>query len=320
MHKPDELQCPICASALTRSGREFSLEELMSLWKPIIFSRETIEEHKKQSEYTQLYVCANCQFETFFPKIIGTPAFYIALQEDTADKYYVEEKWDFEEAIKDVQSATSVIEIGCGPGVFLEKARQAGGRVVGVEYNQRALEIARNKGLTVYEANDPNQEQLKDQFDIAFSFHVLEHVPDPVAFVEDMLKWVKPGGKIGLSVPNMDGPVQYINPCVSNMPPHHATRWKLKTFVALSEKLGLRVERFGYEPLAERDYYYYSNYAVSHWLSKVLPERLLQLVQRLTAYFFKLIFRILALVDKQTISSLKGQSIYVLLSKPESRR
>jgi 2-polyprenyl-3-methyl-5-hydroxy-6-metoxy-1,4-benzoquinol methylase len=318
LQKPAEQICPICASMLVRRGREFSLDELFSLWKLVEFSNKAIEEHKKQSGYTQLYVCAVCKLEIFLPQIIGMPDFYIELQNDTSGSYYVGEKWDFQEALKDAKLGGSVIEIGCGPGVFLDRVQQIAEQVVGIEYNQRALVVARNKGLTVYEADDNELDCLKGRFDTAFSFHVLEHVSNPVEFIQDMLAWIKPGGKICLSVPNMGGPVKYISPCVSNMPPHHATRWHLKTFRALSEKLGLRVIRFSYEPLVKRDYYYYSSFAVSHWLSNMLPARYLKMVQVFAANSFELIFRILAIFNKTTIRSLKGQSLYVVLSKSEN--
>ena len=278
--------CPICAGTLTCSGRAYSLDELLALWKPATFSNETIDEHKKQSGSTQLYICPGCQFEIFLPQIIGSPNFYVELHNATSGSYYVDDKWDFQEALLDAQLAKSIVEIGCGPGMFLEKAQRTVGQVVG----------------------------------IAFSFHVLEHVSDPVAFVQLMLAWVKPGGKVGISVPNMDGPIKYIDPCVSNMPPHHATRWTLKTFLALSVKLGLKVERFSFEPLAECDHYYYSNYAVKHWLSKIRPKRLMHIAQALPAHYIESIFRMLAAVDKRTFRGLKGQSIYVVLSKPESRQ
>lgn len=319
MDESVEQICPICASTLTRSGREFYLSELFAWWKSVEFSKETIEDHKKQSEYTQLYICSNCELEIFLPQIIGTPNFYVELQNDTSGSYYIEDKWDFQEAVRDAIFADSVLEIGCGPGVFLDKVQQIVRYVVGIEYNQHALGIAREKGLTVHGADDLELESLQGKFDIAFSFHVLEHVSNPVEFIQEMLSWLKPGGKIGLSVPNMDGPVKYINPCVSNMPPHHATRWKLKTFQSMAEKLGLRVERFSYEPLVARDHYYYSTFAVKHWLSNMVPKRFLQFAQTIAAYSFQLVFRMLAMFDRRTIRSLKGQSLYVLLSKPESR-
>jgi SAM-dependent methyltransferase len=266
-----------------------------------------------------LYICPKCKLGIYFPQIIGSPGFYIELQKETSDSYYVDEKWDFKEALNDVKAAKKIIEIGCGPGVFLKNTAQYVDQAVGVEYNKLALEIARNKGLSVFNLED-DLADLKGQFDAAFSFHVLEHVSDPVVFIQEMLAWVKPGGKIGISVPNMDGPVKYINPCVSNMPPHHATLWKLKTFQALAAKLDLEIERVAYEPLVARDYYYYSSFWLRQsFLVKLIPARFLPLLQETTSKLFNLLFVLLAKFNKEEFGLLNGQSIYVLMSKPENR-
>jgi SAM-dependent methyltransferase len=313
MKKIDDCKCPVCANALTRSGQEFSLDELLALWKPVTFSKETIEEHKKQSEYTQLYTCPKCKLGIYFPQIIGTSSFYVDLLKDDLTYVYSEEKWDFSEALKDAKGCRSAVEIGCGPGNFLEKLKLNVEEVYGTEYNERALKIARSKGLTIFGMEAKESAQLKGTCDLAFSFHVLEHVPDPVAFVQEMLSWIKPGGKIGISVPNMDGPVKYINPCVSNMPPHHSTHWRLQTFKVLAERLGLELERVAYEPLSVEAHYYYSNYWVESFFSgNSFLMRRLRLISRKA---FSLFFKALSIFGKDSTSLLRGQSIYVLLSK-----
>ena len=166
---------------------------------------------------------------------------------------------------------------------------------------------------SLIEIDDKNVAKMKGQFDAAFSFHVLEHVAEPVKFIQELISWIKPGGKIGISVPNQDGPIKYIKPCIQNMPPHHATRWYLKTFETISEKFSLKIERIAYEPLISRDYYYYSTYWANH---KFSGKSLLMKLFRFTVNkLFYLFFEILSIFGKNSIVSLKGQSIYVLLSR-----
>lgn len=319
MKTTEARQCPICAGALIGRGRSYAVEELFAMWQPVRFTQATLDEHKLQSGTTRLYACPKCGLEIFFPQIIATPGFYDALQKGTASAYYADEKWDFNVALPDANAAAAIIEIGCGPGVFLDKARRHADQAVGIETNPQALAAARQKGLRVSDRADDLGE-FRGRFDAAFSFHVLEHVPDPVAFVREMLAWVKPEGKIGISVPNMDGPIRHVVPCVSNMPPHHATRWKLKTLAALAAKLGLVVERAAFEPLIARDHYYYS----SHWTrnspaAKILPRKWLPILQRVVAGAFAGWFRLLAKFDKRECSLLKGQSMYVLLARPRGK-
>ena len=96
-----------------------------------------------------------------------------------------------------------------------------------------------------------------------------------------------------------DGSIKYINPCVSNMPPHHATRWNLETFRALASKLELVIERVEYESLIARDHYY-STYWVKHCFpAKIFSQRLLLIFQGITARFFDRLFKLLAIFNKK---------------------
>jgi SAM-dependent methyltransferase len=265
-HGNQVAECPVCGRQLSKSDVSYSVDELFALWSPIKFSAQTIEDHRRQSPSTTLHVCSHCRLEIFLPPIIGTPQFYVegynlsGAQGQSAFGYS-DDKWDFNEAIKDVESDHSVIEIGCGPGNFLTKVRPYVKRVVGAEYNAAAMNQARSKGLSVVPFNETFS-SYKGEFDRVYAFHVLEHVEAPLELLARFLTLLKPGGKIGISVPNQDGPIAFIHPCIHNMPPHHATRWRLRTFETAAERLGMRIERVSYEPLLLQNHAYYSKYWV----------------------------------------------------------
>lgn len=307
-------RCPVCGGALQPEGRRYTLDELLELWAPIRFSPGTVEEHRRQSGHTRLHSCRRCGFGAFIPPIIGTPAFYAELQDSPHAPYYVEDKWDFDEALADAGGCGSLVEVGCGPGAFLEKAAPRVPKPYGVEYNVEALEAARRKGLRVFGIGEDVSAAV-GQVDAAFSFHVLEHVNDPVGFLRGLCVLVRPGGRIGISVPNMDGPVRHIVPCASNMPPHHATHWRARTLEALGQRVGLRVERTAFEPLCARDHYYYSYYGIR----TLFPERSFRFraAHALASRAFDAAFRILSAFGRKTAPLLKGQSLYMLFAKSD---
>lgn len=312
--------CPVCGTPLTRIGREISTDELFGLWaSQHRFTREVVAEHVAQSESTSLHACPACGLEIFLPQIIGTPAFYESLIDDPAAEYYVPDKWDFTEALKDAAGCRSAIELGCGPGFFLQQLTRVVPDACGTEFNSRALAQARSKGLTVFGANEA-PEGHRGTFDAVFSFHVLEHVASPMAFLRELVSWVRPGGIIGVSVPDADGPLRFIEPCIQNMPPHHATRWRRSTFQHAADGLGLALRRVALEPLILRDHYYYSTY----WVQRRWPKatRLHGRIRRLLGWSlppaFRWLFAGLGVAGKQSCGLLRGQAIYVLLCRPEA--
>lgn len=312
--------CIVCRSNIEPCGKVLSLDYLFSLWQPIVFSEAVLREHNNQASVTQLFACRKCGLQAFFPQIIGTPSFYVeayglANQEKVPDFTYSEEKWDFKQALRDAEGCASLIEFGCGPGYFLSQAKAMVPKVCGLEYNEPAAQRARAAGFDIYDAiND--LAALEGSFDAAFSFHVLEHVSDPLEFLGRVATLVKPGGRIGISVPNQEGPIRFMDPCVMNMPPHHATRWSLRSLSALAEKLGLHVQRVAYEPLLLENHSYYSVY----WVRQALAGDffMLGILRGIVSITLRAVFHLFRLSGMQYFTWLKGLSIYVLLVRSEA--
>ena len=140
------------------------------------------------------------------------------------------------------------------------------------------------------------------------AFHVIEHIADPVNFIKNLTTLLTTNGKIYLSVPNQDGPIKFIDPCIHNMPPHHATRWHTKTFEVLAEQLNLSIERISYEPLATRDHYYYTWYWIK---SKIKIYYIFYIINKITGCFFEILIKL----HINRCKWLKGQSLYIILKK-----
>lgn len=99
-----------------------------------------------------------------------------------------------------------VLEIGCGPGVFLNECRSRGADVLGVDPSPRAARLASRQGLHMI---DSTFEHALEQgwlgpraFDLVFAFEVIEHVPRPGAFLDALHDLLVLGGALYLSTPN----------------------------------------------------------------------------------------------------------------------
>ena len=98
-----------------------------------------------------------------------------------------------------------ILDVGCGGGSFLRVAQSLGAKVQGVEPSEHAYKVCRSFDLPVYHGMLDDyiaDGKTNKQFDLITSSHVVEHHPDPVAFLGDMAKLLKPGGKISIAVPN----------------------------------------------------------------------------------------------------------------------
>lgn len=101
---------------------------------------------------------------------------------------------------------SSVLEIGCGTGAFGALVKQQRGcRYTGVELMSQAAELARSQLDEVIVANI-EQTPLpfpQQSFDCLVCNDVLEHLVDPWAALRTLTGFLRPGGYIVISLPNV---------------------------------------------------------------------------------------------------------------------
>lgn len=158
----------------------------------------------------------------------------------------------------------SVLDFGCGNGGFLLRARGVAFYVAGVEPEERLSDYFRQKDLAVKRALN----ELDGLFDYITLFHVLEHIPDPVAALRDLSRRLKPGGKIIIEVPSASDSLLTLYECeaFSNF-----TYWSCHLFLFTQDTL-LRVgNRAGFKNDYLRQVQRYSVANHLHWLAKGKP-------------------------------------------------
>ncbi len=92
------------------------------------------------------------------------------------------------------------LDVGCGMGTLLESARERGAVVTGSDSSKAALESCRRKGLAFLDSE--TLERSEERFDIVTAIEVIEHVPDPLAFVLFLKARVRGGGVIFIRTGN----------------------------------------------------------------------------------------------------------------------
>lgn len=105
-----------------------------------------------------------------------------------------------------------ILDVGCGANKY-EGA-------IGLDNNPRtAADVIHDLGSIPYPFPD-------DEFDLIVSRHVVEHVPDVMAFIGELHRIAKPGGRIHLVAPH------YTNPDWANDPTHrnHINSYTFNTF------------------------------------------------------------------------------------------
>jgi 2-polyprenyl-3-methyl-5-hydroxy-6-metoxy-1,4-benzoquinol methylase len=199
-----------------------------------------------------VYQC-DTGFCFYYPfSIAGDESLYRCLEQ--FDWNYKQDKWEYDTALSFILSGNKVLDVGCGEGNFLVKARTRGATVSGIELNKQAAQIARSKDIHIYEelldSHQPNE-----PYDVITSFQVLEHIADPLSFIQSCVKVLRPGGTLVIGVPNNDSFLRLDPDNWLNQPPHHMGMWNRKSLTALAQITDLDVKAFETEPLAETDWY-----------------------------------------------------------------
>jgi SAM-dependent methyltransferase len=100
-------------------------------------------------------------------------------------------------------SRPKVLDIGCGNGEFLTKARDRGWQVAGVEVSGPAVEFARrDRQIDVREGSFTQLPFDDSSFEAVTVLDVLEHLREPRETLQSVHRVLKSGGALVIRVPN----------------------------------------------------------------------------------------------------------------------
>ena len=101
-----------------------------------------------------------------------------------------------------------VLENGCGVGMYVEKLTGLGSDVIGLEYDLERAAEARIRSYKIINAAGEFIPLPSSTFDLILSHEVIEHVQDDRAAIREMIRVIKPGGRIVIFCPNRGYPYE----------------------------------------------------------------------------------------------------------------
>lgn len=198
-----------------------------------------------------LHFCLNCGVEFWTPLEHPGEKFY-----ETSDLHSIQGErdlqWRHRFFLDNSLPAGDILDVGCGPGEFLAECRKKGFCVWGVDIAERNIQEAKRR----YAITTITRGTLRDfivahpekKFDIISFFEIIEHLHDPVAFFEDIKRVLKPGGRIVMSVPNVDrfgGPAEK-----EETPPNHLFRWRERALRQFLSRMGFKDIQIALQPVS----------------------------------------------------------------------
>jgi SAM-dependent methyltransferase len=98
-----------------------------------------------------------------------------------------------------------LLDIGCGPGYFMNMARDRGYSVHGCEISNAAFDYAVNSlKLNVFKGEIQNAGFEDGFFDVITMWNVLDQMANPKEALSACVRFLKPGGVLMLRVTNLD--------------------------------------------------------------------------------------------------------------------
>lgn len=194
----------------------------------------------------------------------------------------VQNNYLFQRSLKAYYEAASIIsgkvlEIGTGSGYGVEIISGVATEFITVDKFDTKLDFSKHPNVTFVQQNVPPLGFEVNTFDFAITFQVVEHIKDDHAFIQDICRVLKPGGKLIITTPNIKMSL--------TRNPWHIREYTVEQFQQLLKTYFTDVNAMGVYGNEKSAIYYENNkksvQKVLKWdvlkMNKWLPRQLLQI-------------------------------------------
>jgi SAM-dependent methyltransferase len=101
-----------------------------------------------------------------------------------------------------------ILDNGCGVGAYLEQLHGRARQAHGLEFDRQRAVRARTRLANIVQAACEHLPYPSNRFDLILSHEVLEHVADDRRAAAEMVRVLRPGGRIVLFAPNRGYPFE----------------------------------------------------------------------------------------------------------------
>ncbi|MEJ2050194.1 MAG: class I SAM-dependent methyltransferase [Calditrichota bacterium] len=199
----------------------------------------------------------------------------------------------------------NLLDYGCGTGEFLLEMQKSGWQTIGYEPAEKAAKIAREYGLQMI----LNLSEIKSKLNVITMWHVLEHVHQANALLDNFHQMLAPDGILIIAVPNrLSFEAQmYRSNWVAWDAPRHLYHFTPADMARLLDKHSFQI--VNYKMLYLDPWY---NALLSSALKTAGKNSLIKIAALIKALFFGKLSMFFGMLDKKRASSV------IYLAKPIS--
>ncbi len=155
----------------------------------------------------------------------------------------------------ELSDASLIVEIGCGQGYLTYALRQAGMNVVGLDLSEKGISIAKKNFGDFYHCMSlqdyVSATGVRPRFIVCTE--LIEHLENPLQFVNDMLSLCSPDGGLILTTPNKHQFQKSI--WNTELPPVHLWWFGPKSMKAIADRIGAEIQIVSMRDFYERQHY-----------------------------------------------------------------